>query len=217
LSISTVRRLEGERLHPRIDNEGVRWFDEREVAALGIQLASDPRKRVRRNAATHAVPKQSRGELAAQAFERFEQRQSLSEIVIALRVDPEVVRALFDQWRIGLIEDQLHNGRERLVPRENEIRPGSLQELASHLSALPRGQPTRISVGRFRGPYVLEGVEYADIIELGGFIAHGPCTIDDIARRYGSGDYRITASGFERREMRWEMLVHGVTARTGAK
>lgn len=34
ISVSTVRRYEGERLHPTVDEHDVRWFDEREVAAL---------------------------------------------------------------------------------------------------------------------------------------------------------------------------------------
>jgi len=33
LSISTVRRLEGTQLHPRIDKDDVRWFDERSAPA----------------------------------------------------------------------------------------------------------------------------------------------------------------------------------------
>jgi len=134
-----------------------------------------------------------------------------------LRVEPDVVRALFDQWRIGLIEDQLYNGREKLVPREDEIQHGSVQQLATNLGALPRGQPTRISVGRFRGLYTVDDVEYVDIVELGGFVVSGPCTIHDVTRRYGPGDYRITAYGFERPSLRFELLVTGLVARATAK
>lgn len=38
ISGSTVRRCEGTRLHPTIDQNDVRWFDEREVAALAAEL-----------------------------------------------------------------------------------------------------------------------------------------------------------------------------------
>jgi len=37
-----------------------------------------------------------RHELAALVFERLEQRQSLAEIVVGVRVDPDVVRALVE-------------------------------------------------------------------------------------------------------------------------
>ena len=40
----------------------------------------------------------SPGELAARAFECFEQRYSLAEVVITLRVEPKVVRELFHEW-----------------------------------------------------------------------------------------------------------------------
>ena len=45
-------------------------------------------------------------------FERLEQRQSLAEIVIGVRVEPETVRALFEQWCLGLIEGQLQMTRQ---------------------------------------------------------------------------------------------------------
>src|SRR5262249_9275889 len=41
VSVSTVRRFEGERLHPTVDDKGVRWFEEKEVAALAAELVND--------------------------------------------------------------------------------------------------------------------------------------------------------------------------------
>jgi hypothetical protein len=35
----------------------------------------------------------------------------------------------------------------------------------------------------------------------------GPCTSDQITRRYGPGNYRVTAYGFEPAGLRWEVLV----------
>src|SRR5262245_710064 len=41
VSVSTVRRFEGQRLHPTVDDKDVRWFEEKEVAALAAQLANE--------------------------------------------------------------------------------------------------------------------------------------------------------------------------------
>src|SRR5687768_15984666 len=40
ISVSTVRRYEGDKLHPTIDEQDVRWFEEKEVAALAATLAN---------------------------------------------------------------------------------------------------------------------------------------------------------------------------------
>ena len=101
LSISTVRRLEGKQLHPTIGERGIRYFDAAQVLALAGELArgmSDPAPR----SDGRRTERPSPGELAAAAFERFEQRQSLSEIVIALCVTPKQVRELYHEWRTGL-------------------------------------------------------------------------------------------------------------------
>ncbi len=84
--------------------------------------------------------------------------------------------------------------------------------LAARFGELPRGEMTRISVGRRRGPFQQEDVEYAWVVELGGFHVSGPSTIEDISRRFGPGDYRVTAYGFEPPGLRWESLVDGVGA-----
>lgn len=115
VSVSTVRRYEGDRLQPRIDDEGVRWFDEKDVAALAAALMNEPRATRRRNARpvpASSTAQRTAGEIAAQVFERLEQRQSLAEIVVGVRVEPSVVRALFDQWNVGLIEGVLLRERE---------------------------------------------------------------------------------------------------------
>ena len=77
----------------------------------------------RRNAATKGTAREERsaGEIAALVFERFEQRHSLAEIVMALRIEPDAVRALFEQWTIGLTEGQLRLAREPTVMRDGEI------------------------------------------------------------------------------------------------
>ncbi len=213
VSISTVRRFEGSRLHPHVDRGDVRWFDPKEVAAIATELANEPRAERRRNAtsaAARATPQHSPGELAARVFERFEQRQSLAEIVIGVRVEPDTVRALFEQWCLGLTEGQLQMAREPRMARESEVSHVQAEGVAALLAELPDGQLTRISVGRFRGPFQHGDHEYADVIELGGFHVSGPCAVEEITRRFGSGDYRVTAYSFEPPGLRWEILVEGL-------
>lgn len=208
VSVSTVRRYEGARLHPTVDQNDVRWFDEREVAAVAAELVNEASaKRTRGSAPASAPQARSAGETAALVFERLEQRQSLAEIVIGLRVAPEAVRTLFDQWSLGLVEGQLRLHREPSVPRTNEIERVTADELAKRLGELPEGQLTRISVAKYRGAYAHGDHDYARVNELGGFHVAGPCTPNEIARRFGSGTSRVTAYGFEPSGLHWEVLV----------
>jgi hypothetical protein len=205
VSVSTVRRLEGDRLHPTVDEGDVRWFDEKEVAALAAAMVNDGKQVTK---ARPGAPPEQRpaGEIAALAFERFEQRQSLAEIVIGLRVEPEKVRALFDQWCLGLTEHQLRS-REPNLPRRGEVPRAKPEALAERLAQLPHGELTRISVARFRGDFLHGDAEYLEVYELGGFHVSGSCAIDEITRRYGPGEYRVTAYGLDPPALRWEVVV----------
>lgn len=210
VSPSTVRRYEGTRLHPDVDENDVRWFDVKQVTALAAALANEPRTRKPRNAnvlATTSEPLRTPGELAALVFERLEQRQSMAEIVVGLRVEPKTVRDLFDQWSLGLTEGQLRMRDEPHVPRHKDVERGDTDKLAARLAELPAGQLTRISVARFRGLFQCAEVEYNEVIELGGFHVSGPCAISEIARRFGPAAYRITAYGFEPPGLRWELMI----------
>ncbi len=209
VSISTVRRFEGTRLHPTTDEHDVRWFKNEEVAALASELANAPSKSSRPMVGSSKTTRDA-GELAALAFERFEQRQSLAEIVIGLRVEPAVVRTLFDQWCLGLTDAHLRNARTPLSARENEIPRASVETLRKKLASIPTGEVTRISVARFRGPFQHDNVDFADLVELGGFHTGGPCDVRDVVDRFGPGDYRITAFGFTPPALRWEVLVEGL-------
>jgi len=140
-------------------------------------------------------------------FERLEQRQSLAEIVIGLRIEPEVVRKLYEEWCLGLTVGQLQMSRAPNGPRTSELARARATTLAERLAAMPAGQLTRISVGRYRGGFQHGDNEYAEVVELGGFHVSGPCTIEEITLRFGGGDSRITAYGFEPPGMRWELLV----------
>ncbi|HET9622455.1 MAG TPA: MerR family transcriptional regulator [Kofleriaceae bacterium] len=225
VSVSTVRRFEAqERLHPTRDENGVNQFDVVQVAELALELADEPRGRRLRNAAsadgTASAPgsvKRSPGEEAALVFERLEQRQSLAEIVVGVRITPERVRELYRQWTQGLTEYELRNSSQITVQLDRELMRLSQAELATRLAELPAKEATRISVARYRdvfsGPDAGGGdAEFASVDELGGFLVFGPCEPTEITDRYGGGDFRITAYGFEPSGLRWEALVRGLAA-----
>jgi hypothetical protein len=207
-SLSTVRRYEGDRLHPQVAEDGTHWFDPKEVTALAASRANQAIARGSIRNAQPVADARTRGEIAALVFERFEQRQSHAEIVIGLRVEPELVGELFEQYCFGLTERQLRK-REPRVPLVEDIEKVHRGELVQRLAALPEAEVTRISIGRWRGVYPAgdDRADYAWVAELGGFQVSGPCTVDEITRRYGPGSYRITAYGFECSGLRWEVLV----------
>jgi hypothetical protein len=206
VSVPTVRRYEGTLLHPDRDEHGVHWFDPREVTALAASRANDALARNKIRNAKPANETRTRGELAALVFERFEQRQSQAEIVIGLRVEPETVRELFDLYCRGLIEAQLAK-KQPCSPLQNELPCVHKTDLARRLQALPEGQVTRISVGRWRGVHPADDLEYAWIVELGGFLVSGPCSTGEVTRRFGRGSYRVSAYSFEPAGLRWEALI----------
>lgn len=226
ISVSTVRRYEGSRLHPQISADGVHWFDSVEVAELAAELANQPRMRRRlRNGAGESAGRaparsaSSVDEVAAQVFERLEQRQTLAEIVVGVRISPERVRELHAQWSQGLVEYHLRMARAPYGPLERDFVRVRAADLAARLAELPDGL-VRISVGRYRGSFVShdpEGgdeVSYAHIVELGGFLTSGPCTLTEITRRFGDGDYRITTYRLEPPTLLWEVIATGLRAAT---
>ena len=220
VSTSTVRRYEGDKLRPIRGADGVNRFDVKAVAELATSLLNDndgkPPRKPRRNPATapaHEV-KRTEGEIAAEVFERLEQRQSLAEIVIGVRVPPDVVRELHRQWQIGLIEGELERDKpvlpvgEVLTQQERRV---SERELHDLLASLPAA-PTRLSIARDLGADFETGSgSTRHLVELGGFVVVGPTTIKQIVDRYGSGAFRITAYGLEPRGLHWEVLVQIVT------
>lgn len=217
VSISTVRRLEGTRLHPLVDGKGVRRFKASDVERLAKELLAEQRSPRNAQQAVLRAADLPKGELAAQVFERLEQRHSLSEIVIALRVPPEDVRELYHTWLVGLCAGELQRKEPALPARNSDqdaIRRVTSEQLGQLLAALPERQSTRISLARVVGEVVLfEGkesdafVEYRNLCELGGFDVSGPIVVADIIARVGAGEYRVTAYGFEPRGLRWEVYV----------
>jgi hypothetical protein len=70
VNVSTLRRCEGDRLHPRVDEDDVRWSDDKEVAALAASLANELRVILRRNAEPSSgihPASRSPGEIAAES------------------------------------------------------------------------------------------------------------------------------------------------------
>jgi hypothetical protein len=212
LSLSTVRRLEGDRLHPKVGPDNVRWFDPAEVAALAKEtLAARPaaeRRTARTRASAPASVKLSDGEIAARVFERLEERHSLAEIVVAVRVEPSVVRELYHQWLVGLHQGELARKAPSFVAKVE--RSVDLATFLRLLSELPTGARTRISVALQLGEHwVSEEVgEVQRLAELGGFITAGPIDVSAIIDRYGHGAMRVTAYRLEPRECLWEVSVY---------
>jgi hypothetical protein len=218
VSVSTVRRLEGSRLHPVVTDKGVHRFAADAVERLAASLnAEQGTPRNMEKAATRAV-ELSKGELAALVFERLEQRHSLAEIVIALRVPPDEVRALYHTWLVGLWSGELQRPDPALPMRHSDqdtVRRVTQEALVRMLAALPEKQPTRLSLARTIGEYVIPEneaananfVEYRNLSELGGFIVKGPVSVSEITDRFGVGEYRVSAFGLEDGALRWEVFV----------
>jgi len=81
--------MEGKTLHPRLVN-GTWLFDSGEVIE------------VQRSAKLTTRKPSSEGELAAELFRRFDEGQSLRQVVRECRQDPEVIQALYCQWATPL-------------------------------------------------------------------------------------------------------------------
>lgn len=218
VSISTVRRLEGTRLHPAIDSKSVRRFKASDVERLARELEVEQRSPRNAQQAVVRAAEMPKGELAARVFERLEQRHSLSEIVIALRVPPEDVRELYHTWLVGLWSGELQHKEPALPARntdEEAIRRVTPVQLAQLLASLPAKQTTRISIARLLGEFMIPDgpavnagfVEYRNLSELGGFDVSGPIALADLVARVGAGEYRLSAYGFEPRGLRWEVFV----------
>ncbi len=186
----------------------LRRFKPSDIEQLAKSLAAN--QNAPRNASAAArAPELPKGELAALVFERLEQRHSLAEIVIALRVSPDEVRDLYHTWLVGLWSGELQRSEPALPPRLSDrdaSRRVTREQLAQLLAALPEKQPTRISVARVVGEYVLPDgtdennlIEYSNLAELGGFVVCGRSDLSEITCRFGAGEYRVSAYALDAR------------------
>ena len=137
-SVATVRRLEGDQRHPQVGADGTHWFDPKEVVAVAASRANAAVGRGKiRNARPAAEPR-TPGEVAALVFERFEQRQSHTGVVIGYASNPKQC-ALCSTSGASLTESQLRK-RAPNVPLEQDIPRVGVGELTQRLATLPGGE-----------------------------------------------------------------------------
>jgi hypothetical protein len=91
VSVTTLRRMEGTKLHPTRRSDGVHVFDETEVESVLVTY-----RRVRSR--TTRIGTEVDGAIAAQAFECFDQRVPVAEVVKRLEIAPERAAALQVAW-----------------------------------------------------------------------------------------------------------------------
>jgi hypothetical protein len=89
VSVSTLRRREGADLTPIVDADGVHMFDESEVRSVMVT--------VRQRKSVHALGASS-GDVAADVFTLLDAGEHPVDIVKQLRVAPDAVVALYEQW-----------------------------------------------------------------------------------------------------------------------
>lgn len=88
MSLSSVRRLEGKALSPIVGPKGVRYFEETEIQAVFVQIRQTRRSDARPD-----------GALDAEVFRLFRQGLDAVDVVKRLRLAPDVVERLFQQWK----------------------------------------------------------------------------------------------------------------------
>ncbi len=122
VSVATVRRLEGTRLHPELDRGGVWRFDRVAVEEFARTGGARRRKSRQRRA--------SSGEMAARVFRMLSDGKDIREIVVKCKQSPERVRVLYREWLTGLrqgealrqrIEDNERQRRERIEDERLEL------------------------------------------------------------------------------------------------
>ncbi len=117
VSVATVRRMEGRTLQPAIDARGRHLFERAEVYALAQARARTTRGQT------------PEGKVAAKVFTMFEEAAELPEIVIALEIEPLLVRALYREWRVNLEAHYLRTIREAKIRREARTEAQAQREI----------------------------------------------------------------------------------------
>ena len=122
VSLTTLRRMEGTRLHPATGPDGVHLFDEAEVEAAVVTYRGIRARRA-------ATLKPSDGEIAASAFELFEEGTPLVDVVKRLQVTPDRVATLCRAWA------SFRQGSVALAPSVPTTPEGELASAAFRLFA----------------------------------------------------------------------------------
>lgn len=104
MSVSSVRRLEFDKLHPLQDQHGVWRFDPTEVEAVA---AANVRQRRRaplraRHGREEQLSAAREGRTAATVFRMFARGMTLPQIVVATNQSPVVIRDLYREWSTSL-------------------------------------------------------------------------------------------------------------------
>ena len=89
VSVSTLRRKEGDLIQPVIDADGFHRFAESELRAVMVTVRH-------RQAVASMGP--NAGDVAAEVFTLLDEQLHPAEIVKRLRLPPDVVMALHEQW-----------------------------------------------------------------------------------------------------------------------
>ncbi len=208
VSISTVRRMEGRQLHPEIGDNGVRLFEQTHIEAVAATFTRGAGGR-RREPPRDRSP----GELAALVFERFERRESLSQIVRGLAVTPKKVRTR--EWRTCL-ELDVHRRNPDMQTRDpDDYVTAHTVALDRVLATLSAGESVQLSVARRETHYNADDSEVTLFEELGGFVTSEPVTVDELYRRFGAGFIRLSAYSLAQKCLLWE--VYGRLAPPTAK
>jgi hypothetical protein len=102
-SVSSVRRLEGDVLHPIVGPDGVHRFDPAELARVARDRSASP------------VDGSREGERDARVFEALDEGKGLREIVTTLRLPVDLVTKLHAAWvKMGSNHDMILSS-ERLA------------------------------------------------------------------------------------------------------
>ena len=132
-SISSVRRLEGDVLHPIVGADGVHRFDPAELARVASHRSS------------RSVDGSKEGERDARVFEALEEGKGLREIVTTFRLPADLVSRLHASWlkmgsnqemilsssRLAQLRTALHAEVKRPTDLVDEV-----QWLAEHCNGL---------------------------------------------------------------------------------
>lgn len=90
VSVSTLRRMD-ERLEPFVDEQGVHYYDARRIEAARATVKQTVTTKLHD---PHGID----GEIAASAFDIFEQGRGAVDAVRELRAHPDAIERLFKQW-----------------------------------------------------------------------------------------------------------------------
>lgn len=127
-SISSVRRLEGDLLHPIVGPDGVHRFDPAELARVAGHRLARP------------VDGSKEGERDARVFEALEEGKGLREIVTTLRLPADLASRLHASWlKMGSHQDMVLSserlGQLRSALGINIKRPADLVDEVQCLAA----------------------------------------------------------------------------------